>query len=91
MNVHVLQHAPFEDVGSIGGWLATSRAHVTCTRFYESAALPDLAGIDLIVALGGPMSVNDEAKLPWLRPEKQFVRDAIARVCRYSTSVSARS
>jgi len=22
MNVHVLQHAPFENVGSIGGWLS---------------------------------------------------------------------
>jgi GMP synthase-like glutamine amidotransferase len=79
MNVHILQHAPFEDVGSIAGWLAASRANVTYTRLYEPAALPDLAGIDLIIALGGPMSVNDEAELPWLRPEKQFVREAIAR------------
>lgn len=79
MNVHVLQHAPFEDVGSIAGWLAAQQAHVTYTRFYESAALPDLAGLDLIVAMGGPMSVNDEAGLPWLRAEKQFVRDGIER------------
>ena len=38
LNVHVLQHAPFEDVGSMAGWLAAQRAHVTYTRFYEVAA-----------------------------------------------------
>jgi len=47
MNVHVLQHAPFENVGSIGGWLATRQAHVSYTRFYESAGLPDPSGLGL--------------------------------------------
>lgn len=27
--------------------------------------------------MGGPMSVNDEEKFPWLVPEKQFVREMI--------------
>jgi hypothetical protein len=42
MNVHILQHAPFEDVGSIAVWLAATGARVRYTRFYESAALPGL-------------------------------------------------
>ncbi|HSB97692.1 MAG TPA: type 1 glutamine amidotransferase, partial [Spongiibacteraceae bacterium] len=42
-------------------------------------ALPELDGIDLIIAMGGPMSVNDEAELPWLKTEQHFIRTAIER------------
>lgn len=79
MNAHVLQHDPFEGIGSISDWLDRRRATVTTTRFFESATLPDLDGIDLIIAMGGPMSVNDEETLPWLVAEKAFLREAIDR------------
>jgi len=79
MNVHVLQHVPFEGLGSIGPWLAARYAKLTMTSFFADASLPDVAGLDLIIALGGPMSVNDEAALPWLRSEKAFIHDAIQR------------
>jgi GMP synthase-like glutamine amidotransferase len=79
MQVHVLQHVPFEGLGSIEAWLTQRKARVGFTRFYESAAqLPPLTDIDLIIALGGPMSVNDEEHLPWLRQEKRFIAEAIA-------------
>ena len=78
MNVHVLQHVPFEGLGSIDDWLADRAARVTYTRFFESAQFPDLGAVNFIIALGGPMSVNDEAQLPWLRAEKDFVAAAIA-------------
>ena len=78
MNVHVLQHVPFEGIGSIESWLAARDAQIRYTRFYESATLPDLMEIDLVIAMGRPMSVNDEATISWLMPEKQFIRDAIA-------------
>jgi GMP synthase-like glutamine amidotransferase len=77
MKVHVLQHVPFEGLGSIASWLKDHKAEVTSTRFYENPALPPVSGIELIIVMGGPMSVNDEATLPWLRPEKQFVREAV--------------
>jgi len=79
MRAHVLQHVPFEGIGSMALWLAERRADVSYTRFFENPALPSLNGIDLIVAMGGPMSVNDEASLPWLLPEKLFVREAVKR------------
>ncbi|MBB5033955.1 type 1 glutamine amidotransferase [Prosthecobacter vanneervenii] len=79
MNVHILQHVPFEGLGSIAPWLQNRGASISDTRFYESPVLPNLATIDLIIALGGPMSVNDEAALPWLITEKQFIRSAIQR------------
>ncbi len=79
MRAHVLQHVPFEGLAGIGSWLESHHAEVTFTRFFAGEDLPDLEGIDLVVALGGPMSVNDEAELPWLVAEKAFVRDAVAR------------
>jgi len=79
VKVHVLQHVPFEDIGSIAPWLEAHRAHVSYTRFFDDPALPQLNGLDLVIAMGGPMSVNDESTLPWLLSEKRFVRDAVER------------
>lgn len=78
MRVHVLQHVPFEGLGSIEAWLSHRGAHVSYTRFFESARLPPLTDIDFVIVLGGPMSVNDAKQLPWLHDEKHFVAQAIA-------------
>ncbi|HSO82205.1 type 1 glutamine amidotransferase [Thiocapsa sp.] len=78
MRVQVLQHVPFEDIGAMAPWLAARGVIPDYTRFYEDGLLPPVAGIDLVIVMGGPMSVNDEAQLPWLRDEKQFLREAIA-------------
>lgn len=49
------------------------------TRFFESPArLPSPDEVDLLVVMGGPMSVNDEREFPWLVEEKQFVRRILA-------------
>ena len=79
MKVHVLQHLPYEDLGNIAPNLEARGAEIRYTRFYENPQLPALDGIDLVIAMGGSMSVNDEQQLPWLKPEKQFIRDAITR------------
>jgi len=79
MRAHYFQHAPFEGLGSIEPWLKKAGCEITSTRFYESAKLPDLKTIDLLVVMGGPMSVNDEDRFPWLVAEKQFIWDAIAK------------
>ena len=77
MKVHVLQHVPFEGLGSIELWLAGRGAVVQTTRFFDLPELPNLADLDLVIAMGGPMSVNDEADLPWLKEEKRFIAEAI--------------
>lgn len=77
MKVHVLQHVPFEGLGSIEPWLVARGATVSYTRFFESSRLPKPMDLDLVIALGGPMSVNDEADLPWLKEEKRFVAEAV--------------
>ena len=79
MHVQVLQHVPFEGPGSIADWLAARRTDMGCTRLFAGDPLPRADEIDALIAMGGPMSVNDEDALAWLRPEKQLMRDAVAR------------
>jgi GMP synthase-like glutamine amidotransferase len=78
MRARVFQHVSFEGSGSIAGWLEERDAEIEYTRFFAGDPVPSLDGTDLLIALGGPMSANDEAELPWLRVEKQRLREAIA-------------
>lgn len=77
MRAHYLQHVPFEGLGSIESWLGAAGFEITATRLFERINLPDIKGIDLLVVMGGPMSVNGEDEFPWLAPEKLYIRDAI--------------
>ena len=43
----------------------------------EGDPLPDWREFGAIVAMGGPMSVNDEDELPWLRAEKELIAEAV--------------
>jgi GMP synthase-like glutamine amidotransferase len=78
MRAHYFQHVPFEGLGSIAPWLAAAGFEITSSRFFDKVEFPDPAGIDFLVVMGGPMSVNDEEQYPWLVAEKQFIRSAIA-------------
>ncbi len=77
MRAHYLQHVPFETLGSMEPWLRDAGYEISCSPLYRSAEFPDLETVDLIIVLGGPMSVNDEDEFPWLIEEKRFIRDAI--------------
>jgi GMP synthase-like glutamine amidotransferase len=77
MRVQVLQHVPFEGLGTIGPWLDRRGATVSTTRFFAGDPLPDARDVDAVIVMGGPMSVNDEAALPWLVAEKQFLADVL--------------
>jgi GMP synthase-like glutamine amidotransferase len=77
--VHVLQHVAFEGLGSLADLLDARGAQATWTRFHAGDALPAVDTIDAVIALGGPMSVNDEASLPWLVDEKRFIHAAMQR------------
>ncbi len=75
MNVYVLQHVPFEGPGPIADW-CIARDHVLhITPLYAAVTvLPDVSHIDLLVIMGGPMNVYDDAVYPWLVAEKQFIK-----------------
>lgn len=77
MRIHVLQHVEFEGPAAIEDWARQSGHTITGSRLDEGDALPNLEAFDLLVMMGGPMSVNDEHRHPWLREEKALVRNAI--------------
>jgi GMP synthase-like glutamine amidotransferase len=76
--VHWLQHVPFEGLGAIGPWLAERGARVTATRCHAAEDLPALDDFDWLIVMGGPMSVHDRDRYPWLAAEQRLVADAIA-------------
>ncbi|MCR8842321.1 type 1 glutamine amidotransferase [Paenibacillus sp. SC116] len=77
MRIHYLQHVPFESIENIGVWAGEREYGITGTLVYENADFPSLLEFDMLVILGGPMSVHDEASYPWLVQEKQFIKEAI--------------
>ena len=74
----IIQHHPVETLGDnfaavlgeAGFGLTTLPRYAAAPGFAADAfdAAPDLAGVDLIIALGGPMSANDDC--PALRQER---------------------
>lgn len=78
MRLNALLHAPFEGVGSIALW-AADRGHALAeTHVYARETLPGPADFDMLVVMGGPMGVNDEAAHPWLTAEKKAIEAAVA-------------
>lgn len=77
MKVHWLQHVAHEGLGQLGDWLQQAGHTLTGTRLCAGEALPDLASLDALIIMGGPMNIYEHAAYPWLAPEKQFIRRAI--------------
>jgi len=77
LRVHTLLHVPFEGIGCIADWIAKNNFSQTETRLWENANLPALEHFDLLVIMGGPMSVDDEKKFHWLHHEKIFIEETI--------------
>lgn len=73
LRVHCLTHASFEGPGAIEEW-AIQRGHeFRVFRLFETEALPRIGHFDLLVVMGGPMSVHDETEYHWLRDEKKLL------------------
>lgn len=77
MNVHYLQHVAFEGLGSIEAWVRRGGHTLGATHFYRGDPLPAVDAMDLLVVMGGPMNIYEEADYPWLVDEKRFIERAI--------------
>jgi GMP synthase-like glutamine amidotransferase len=77
VDVLVLQHIACEPPGVYEDVLHDRGATLHRVEVDAGDALPDWHEFDAIVAMGGPMSVNDEAELPWLREEKELVATVV--------------
>jgi GMP synthase (glutamine-hydrolysing) len=73
----ILQHAEWELPGAYSDLLAERNLHGRVVRPDLGEALPEVRDVAAVIAMGGPMSVNDDDVLPWLAAEKQFVRAAV--------------
>ncbi len=77
MRIHWLQHVAFEGLGSIAGWAVEKGCPVTGSRMFAGDVLPSIFDFDMVIIMGGPMSVNDEVSHAWLVGEKRFINQAI--------------
>ncbi len=77
MRLQVFQHVPFEGPGEIARW-AHERGHALAnTPWFDDAEAPDLAEVDGLVVMGGPMNIYEHRPHPWLRAEKEFLTKAL--------------
>ncbi len=77
LRINCFQHVHYEDLGCIDSWCKTNNHPVSYTRFYEKHSIPDIDSYDWLIVMGGPMGIYDEDEFPWLKSEKQAIREAI--------------
>jgi len=77
--VLVFQHVPFEGLGLMEDLLRERDADVIWQPWFAQpdAMLPDPEAVDLLIVMGGPMSIHDETAFPWLKREKAWLRRAL--------------
>jgi GMP synthase-like glutamine amidotransferase len=78
MKIYALQHVPFEGPAEIASWATVRGKTLIPVRLFAGDVLPKLDSDDMLVIMGGPMSVNDESIYPWLAGEKEYVYKAVA-------------
>jgi GMP synthase-like glutamine amidotransferase len=79
MNIHYIQHVPFEGLGILEDWVYQPAHQVTKTKVFEDNRFPFVDLFDVLIVLGGPMSVHDTAEHPWLEAEKNLIKKAIEK------------
>ena len=87
LKVHYFQHIAGEGFGSCYEYLKGMNAKISATEFFalpidlalDIEALPHVDDVDLLIIMGGTMSVNDEANFPWLKIEKRWLRRYLAQ------------
>ena len=82
MKIHILQHVHFEGPGYIADWAEKHGHTLSFTKFFEAFTIPLPTDIDLLIVLGGPMSVNDTKKFPWLCDEKDYIYHLAKKGCK---------
>ncbi len=77
LHVHVIQHVPFEGPAAIETWVNDRGHNLSVTKLYQGETLPDQYDFDLLIVMGGPMSVHDIEQHPWLIEEQKYILDSI--------------
>ncbi|WP_340820589.1 type 1 glutamine amidotransferase [Methanolobus sp. WCC4] len=77
MNIHCLVHLEFETLGNIREWACNNGYSISVTMPYVNSIYPQPDEFDLLIIMGGLMSVYQEDEHPWLIQEKEFVKGII--------------
>jgi GMP synthase-like glutamine amidotransferase len=73
-----LQHADHEGPLLMAKW-AADRGHLHETLcFFRGEKPPAPETFDVLVVMGGPMGVYEEARYPWLAEEKRFIQRTLS-------------
>lgn len=73
----VLQHIPCEPPGLFADMLSDRGIAIDVIELDAGGKLPGWHEVDLVLAMGGPMSVHDEAEHAWLAAEKRWIAAAV--------------
>ncbi len=77
--IAVLRHGHDIPLGRLGDVLDAAAMAVIEVPLYSGATIPELDALSAVVVLGGKMGAYDEAIYPYLRDEKELVREAARR------------
>lgn len=75
MRIAVIQHSVAAGPAALERWLGEHQ--VSVYQPYAGAPLPKLEDFELLVLLGGSLSVHDERSHAWLAEEKRLIHRAL--------------
>jgi GMP synthase (glutamine-hydrolysing) len=78
VRVRAFQHTPSEPLGYFEHIFSEREIPFEYVRLWEGDRV-SMGDATHLVFLGGPMSVNDEQELPWLKEEKELIRRAVKK------------
>ena len=75
--VAIFQHVPHEPSGYFETVFDDLNIPFEYIRLYDTHEVPRIHDATHLLFMGGPMSVNDEDAFPWLKEEKELIRQSV--------------
>ena len=72
--VHAIYNIEFEDLGFIKSILSKKKIMLHEHRAFSQSNLVQPCKEDILIIMGGPMSVNDEKKYPFIKRELEIIQ-----------------
>lgn len=79
MAVLICKNIETEGPGSIEDFLIMQKIPYTIVELSKGEIIPKNNDLDTLIIMGGPMSVNEDEKYPFIKEEEELVRDFISK------------
>ncbi len=74
----IIKHVEYEGAGTIEEFFRKKKFPIRIAELYNGDVLPkDFKDIDAVISMGGPMSVDEEDKYPFLKDEDIFLKKVL--------------